>query len=148
MPSVSWLTARAEIASILTNLAITAPIAATIQSVFETPPAKVADDYCIVIMGTAKAVERSNGLRIRTYAAKIRLMVFDADLPRSADIIDGFTEAITSAFDDNLTLNGKVNNLQGPTWNEPGVVMVGAIEYSGCDGVVTFYLNDAPGFNP
>lgn len=148
MPSLSWLTARAEIAATLTGIAITSPLVQTIQRVYETPPKQVSDFPCLIIMGTAKdPPERSSGLRQRDYTARIRLIVEDADLDRAADIIDAFEEAMIVAFDGNLTLNGAVSNLIGPSFLEPGFVDVGGQEHRGVDAFVRFRMLDAPGFS-
>lgn len=147
MPTTNWLTARAEIASVLTGVAITSPISATILRVFETPPKQVSDFPCVIIVGASKADPiRSSGLRQRDYTARLRLIVNDADINRAADIIDAFEEAIIDAFDANLTLNGKVSNLNGPRWNEPGVVDAGGQDQWGADAFVVFSMDDSPTF--
>lgn len=147
MPSINWLTARAEIAAILNGVAITSPIASSIQRVFETPPKYVSDFPCVMIVGTAKAdPERSSGLREREYTARIRLLVRDADINRAADIIDAFQEAILDAFDQNLTLNSKVSNLNGPQWLEAGTLDAGGEDQWGSDAFVRFRMFDSPGF--
>lgn len=147
MPSINWLTARAEIASILNGVAITVPIASSIKRVYETPPKQASDEPYLIIIGTTKAEpQRSSGLRSREYTARIRLVVKDADINRAADIIDAFQEAIVDAFDQNLTLNGKVSNLNGPQWLEAGVVDAGGQDQWGCDCFVRFTMDDSPTF--
>lgn len=147
MPSINWLTARAEIANILTGVAITAPLAQSIKRVYETPPKQASDEPYIIIIGTAKADPvRSSGLREREYTARLRLVVKDADINRAADIIDAFQEAIIDAFDQNLSLNGKVSNLNGPQWLEAGVVDAGGQDQWGCDCFVRFRMFDDVAF--
>lgn len=147
MPSTNWLTARAEIATLLVTANITAPVASTIARVYETQPKQATDFPCVIIMGAAKrAPQRSSGLRQREYIAHIRLLVQDADVNRAADIIDAFQEAIIDVFDQNLTLNGKVSNLNGPEWEEPTTLDAGGQTQPGSDGFVTFYMDDIPGF--
>lgn len=147
MPSINWLTARAEIATILSTVAITSPVASTIARVYETQPKQASDFPCVIIMGTAKGPpERSSGLRQRDYTARLRLLVQDADINRAADIIDAFQEAIVDAFDQNLTLNTKVSNLNGPEWEEPATLDAGGQNQQGADGFVTFRMLDNPGF--
>ena len=143
MPSINWLTARAEIASILTGVAITSPISETIHRVFETPQTMISDLPCVMIVGVAKSEpQRSSGLRQREYTARLRLIVQDADIQRAADIIDALQEAITDRFDINLTLNGKVSNLNGPQWLEAGPVDGGGQDRQGVDGFVRFSMDD------
>lgn len=147
MPSINWLTARAEIATILTGVAITSPIAASIVRVYQHPKTNVTDFPSVMIVGVAKGEpERSSGLREREYTARIRLMVEDADLERQDELIDAFEEAIIDAFDANLTLNGKVSNLNGPQWLEPGPIEAGGLNRAGADGLMRFRMFDAPGF--
>lgn len=149
MPSINWLIARAEIATILTGVAITTPLAQSIARVYETPP-KIAPDFpCIIIVGTAKGEpERSADIRTREYTSRIRLLVKDADVNRAADIIDAFEEAIVDRFDINLTMNGKVSNLHGPSWLEPGTLDSGGQDQWGADAFVRFVMVDNPGFAP
>lgn len=147
MPSIAWLTARAEIATILTGVAISSPVAATIKRVYETPHKHVTDLPCVVVVGTAKPlIIRSSGLREREYVARLRLVIDDADLEQTADMIDAFEEAIIDAFDANLTLNGKVSNLNGPAWEEPETFDVGGQTRWGADALVSFRMFDDPGF--
>lgn len=147
MPSTNWLTARAEIAAILNGVSITAPVSQSILRVYETPPKAAPDFPCIIIVGTSKADPvRSSSLREREYTARIRLLVRDADVNRAADIIDAFEEAIIDAFDQNLTLNGKVANLNGPQWLEPGTLDAGGQDQWGADAFVRFRMFDDPGF--
>lgn len=149
MPTTNWLTARAEIASILNGVAVAAPIATSLVRVFETPPKQVSDFPCVIIIGTAKAEpERAMAIRDRNYTARLRLIVQDADINRAADIIDALQEAIIDAFDANLTLNGKVSNLTGPQWLEAGVVDAGGQDQWGCDAFVRFLMTDSPTFAP
>jgi len=145
--SINWLAARAEIAAILSGVSITAPVAASILRVFETPPKQASDLPCVIIVGVSKlAPVRSSGLREREYVARLRLIVQDADINRTADMLDAFEEAIIDAFDKNLTLNGKVSNLGGPSWNEPDTLDAGGQSQWGADAFVTFRMFDDPGF--
>ncbi len=146
MPAVSWRTARAEIATILTGVAITDPITTSILRVFQTEPKQVSDFPCVVVLGTEKSPARSSGLRQREMTAHLRLAVQDADQNRAADIIDALQDAITDAFDANLTLNGKASNVNGPYWELPGVVAVGGQEQFGADCTVRITLYDDPVF--
>lgn len=143
MPSINWLLARTEIASILNGVAITSPIATSIKRVYEHPKINVTDFPCVMIIGVAKSEpQRSSGLRSREYTARLRLMVEDSDIDRADDLIDAFEEAITDAFDQNLTLNAKVSNLNGPQWLEPGPIDAGGQARQGVDGFVRFTMDD------
>lgn len=147
--TLNWLTARAEIAAILTGVAITSPINETIHRVYETPPKQASDYPCVIIIGTAKAApERAMALRDREYTARLRLVVQDADINRAADIIDALQEAIIDAFDQNVTLNGNVSNLIGPSWLEPGMIDAGGQDQFGADAFVRFFMTDAVTFAP
>ena len=150
MATLSWLTARAEIATIITGVAITAPVSATILKVFETQPAEVPGDMpCVIILGAEKSLDRSSALRRREYIAHLRLVVEDADLGRAADILDAFQEAINDRFDANVTLNGKVTGLVGPDWELPDAATqsdVGGQSRQAVDGKVTFFMYDDPAF--
>lgn len=147
MPSISWRAARAEIAALLVNVAITDPDSQTIKRVYLTPHKTATDIPAVIIVGVAKGEPiRSSGLREREYTARLRLVVRDADIQRAADLIDAFQEAITDVFDQNLTLNGKVSNLNGPQWLEAGTVDIGGQEHTGCDALVRFRMFDDPGF--
>lgn len=144
MPSINWRTARAEIVTILTGVAITDPIAASILRVYAHPKTNVTDFPCVMIVGVSKGEpERSSGLRSREYTARLRLMIEDADLERQDDLIDSFEEAIIDAFDQNLTLNAKVSNLNGPLWLEPGPIDAGGQNRAGVDGLVRFTMDDS-----
>jgi len=146
MPTTSWRTARAEIATILTGLPITDPIAATILRVFQTPPAKASDFPCVIILGAVKGVDRSSSLRRRQYTAHLRLVVVDADLDRAADLLDAFQDAIIDAFDANVTLNQKVTNVVGPNWELPAASDVGGQRQQAVDGTVELTIYDDPAF--
>lgn len=148
MPALSWLVARAAIAEMLRPVAIIFPTGITIERVFETPPKQVSDFPCIIIMGVAKAPPvRSSGLRERDYTARLRVAVDDADIHRSADILDSFTEAIIDAFDANLTVDGTVSNLIGPEWEEAQLLDAGGQNVRAVDGFVQFRMFDSPGFS-
>jgi len=149
MPSINWLTARAEIATILTGVAITSPISASIQRVFQTPPKQLSDFPCVVIVGVQKGEpQRTAAIREREYTARLRLIVRDADLDRAADILDAFQEAIIDRFDINVTLNGKVSLVHGPLWQEAGTFEAGGQEHPAADGLVRFLMTDDPVFAP
>lgn len=149
MPSINWLTARAEIAAILTGVAVTAPIAETIRRVFEVPPKLASDFPCVAIMGVSKGEpQRAMALREREYTARLRLIIQDADLNRAADLIDAFQEAITDAFDQNVTLNGKVSLLHGPQWQEAETLDIGGQSQWGADAFVRFVMVDDIVFAP
>lgn len=147
MAAVSWLLARDEIVSILTGLAITDPAAATLAKVYENHRNQITDFPCVIIMGAAKPDPvRSSALRDRSIEVRLRLVMRDADLHRTEAMLDAFQEAITTAFDGNLALNGRVSNLNGPAWQEADTLDVGGQSRSVSDAIVTFQIVDDPGF--
>jgi hypothetical protein len=148
MTALSWLLARDEIVSVLTGTAITDPVAKTLARVYENHRQSITDFPCVVIMGASKPEPmRSSGLRDREVIVRLRLAVEDADVHRSESIIDAFQEAINTKFDEALTLNGKVSNLNGPAWEEADALDVGGQTRSGSDGLVRFQMLDDPTFD-
>jgi hypothetical protein len=147
MPALSWLLARDEIVSILTGVAITDPAAVTLAKVYENHRNQITDFPCVIIMGASKPDPvRSSGLREREVVVRLRLVMRDADLHRTEAMLDAFEEAITTVLDNNLSLNGKVSNLNGPAWEEADTLDVGGQSRAGADALVTFRMLDDPGF--
>jgi hypothetical protein len=150
-----WTDARARIAEHLLAVAITSPSAMQIKKVYTSPPGTVQDTPCFIIYPPAvPRNERPSGqLRKQTYVVRMRLLVKDADLAQSAELVDAFRSAVLGEdestpgpFDlhnklsDASSLNQTCQSIEGPIAEEAAGFTYGGTFYTGIDFLLTVHF--------
>lgn len=146
-----YLTARTQIASILSAVSITTPVSAVMDHVYETPVDGGAVNRfpCVEITGyTLRYVRGPGGKRERTYGVGLRLTVKPIPPTGMHDVLAAFKEAISLAFDGAvlLTLQGGYQVLEGPNWTLAEPVVDGGTAWD--EGEIVISIKDTATFTP
>ena len=104
---------------------------------------------CFIIYPPAlDEVERSNGVRKKSYTVRLRLLVKDADLDKAAAFVDSYREAVVNAFDTELTLNGTAKLITGPRAEEASAFDYAGRSYTGIDFLLGVQIEEPMSFEP
>lgn len=140
--------ARSAIATIIDAVTITSPVAASIVKVYERRPdagTGLSEFPCVLITGATIDVDRSSGLRERTYTVGLRLVVRPIAGAPMQDLLDAFKEGIISAFDAKQALGGGVEGcmvVSGPNWTNKEPFVDGGAQWE--EGDLVIRIEDAP----
>ena len=140
-------TALTNLVTLQEGLSITAPVSSSIKRAYKyTPPMSSAlpDTPCFLNTWTLTSQELDISLRILFYTIRMQLIVHDSDQDRAADIASSYMNAIITAQNADVTLDGAVNQsiLRGsdPTL---GVLSGAGVEFVGLDLLLDIELKAA-----
>jgi len=147
---VDYISARDAIAAILGTVAITTPIAASIQTVDVTPDAMAVEKApAFVLVGyESRWLRAPGGTRRRIYTVGIRLIVRETTGAPMQEILEAFKEATGAAFDSKITLGlgGGYSVVEGPNWIQREPVYDGGSLWD--EGEIIVELGDSATFGP
>ena len=140
-------TALTNLVTLQEGLSITAPVSSSIKRAYKyTPPqsSSLPDTPCVLNTWSLTSQELDISLRILFYTIRMQLIVHDSDQDRAADIASSYMNAIITAQNADVTLDGAVNQsiLRGsdPTL---GVLSWAGVDYIGLDLLLDIELKAA-----
>lgn len=147
MPT-DFRTAQLSLAQWLVTASITSPITTGINAYQLTQPDSIADWPTIILWGHSVRVTRATGMRKKVYTQRLRLLVKDANVDRTTDILEMLGDAMVSVMDQHITLGlgDGYRVVEGPNWEEPTQVVAGGVECGGMDGIIIVELSDPVDF--
>jgi len=136
---VSYADARARIATVLATVAITSPIEQTIKKVYADPPGTIGDVPCFILYGSSGSVGWMMGgtSGVESHTERVRLLIYDSDLDRAANIVRAYRMALLTAFASEGGL-GNAAVIEGFSWDEPASFSYGGKDFTGQDFMITF----------
>jgi flagellar capping protein FliD len=140
-------TALTNLVTLQEGLSITAPVSSSIKRAYKyTPPMSSAlpDTPCFLNTWSLTNQELDVSLRVLSYTIRMQLIVHDSDQDQAADIASSYMNAIITAQNADVTLNGSVTQceLRGsdPTL---GVLNWAGVDYIGLDLLLDVTISDA-----
>ena len=138
---MSYDSARTALSTALAAVAIADPAALTITKVYADPPASPQDFPCFVLYGSRGTEEHNFGgtTARETHTERVRFLVEDEDLERSAAIVRAFRMATLAALRVQGGLGGAAT-VQSVTWEEPAGFNYAGSHRTGQDYLITFHV--------
>lgn len=132
--------ALSQIYAIQAGLAITEPVARSVEKVWHYRPpgrAVITDTPCFLNVWSAPEVEFRSSLMMASFEVNMQLVVYDADTDQAADIASAFYPEIVDAFSENVKLGLSgwlVRRLRGDGARGSGSTLTVFEEYSESGG--------------